>query len=196
MDRWNEIRTAYQVAKLGTVSAAAECLGVHRATVIRHIDSLEGVLGEKLFQRHSRGYTPTEVGLDLMRVAKTTDEQFSQLVGRTKGRKIELSGEFVVTSLYVVAPMLIPVINAFQNQHPNIVVRYMASDRIFRLEHGEAHVAIRTGPRPEHPDNVAQPFHKLTRLNSCFGEVDKLNLNRLVSGDTPLGHLPNYANAF
>ncbi|MEL6224833.1 MAG: LysR family transcriptional regulator, partial [Cyanobacteria bacterium J06627_8] len=84
MDAWNEIRTAYQVARLGTVSAAAEYLGVHRATVIRHIDALESVLGEKVFQRHSRGYTPTEVGLDLMRVAKTTDEQFSQLMGRIK----------------------------------------------------------------------------------------------------------------
>ena len=161
MDNWNEIRTAYQVARLGTISAAAEYLGVHRATVIRHIDALEAVLGEKLFQRHSRGYTPTEVGLDLMRVAKTTDEQFSQLVGRIKGRATELSGEFVVTSLYVVTPILMPVLNTFQTQHPNIVVRYMASDRIFRLEYGEAHVAIRTGPKPEHPDNVVHPFPKL-----------------------------------
>ncbi|MEL6231979.1 MAG: LysR family transcriptional regulator [Cyanobacteria bacterium J06627_3] len=161
MDAWNEIRTAYQVARLGTVSAAAEYLGVHRATVIRHIDALEAVLGEKVFQRHSRGYTPTEVGLDLMRVAKTTDEQFSQLMGRIKGRATELSGEFVVTSLYVVTPMLMPVLNAFQTQYPNIVVRYMVSDRIFRLEYGEAHVAIRTGPQPDHPDNVVQPFTRL-----------------------------------
>ena len=161
MDAWNEIRTAYQVARLGTVSAAAEYLGVHRATVIRHIDALEAVLGETLFQRHSRGYTPTEVGLDLMRVAKTTDEQFSQLVGRIKGQATELSGEFVVTSLYVVTPMLIPILNAFQAQHPSIVVRYMASDRIFRLEYGEAHVAIRTGPQPDDPDNVVQPFTQL-----------------------------------
>ena len=162
MDSWNEIRTAYQVARLGTVSAAAEYLGVHRATIIRHIDSLEDALGEKIFQRHSRGYTPTEVGLDLMRVAKTTDEQFSQLLGRIKGQATELSGEFVVTSLYVVTPMLIPVLNAFQAQYPYIVVRYMASDRIFRLEYGEAHVAIRTGPQPAHPDNVVQPFPKLS----------------------------------
>ncbi|MEO1636831.1 MAG: LysR family transcriptional regulator, partial [Cyanobacteria bacterium J06631_9] len=62
MDNWNEIRTAYQVARLGTISAAAETLGVHRSTVIRHIDALEAQLGEKVFLRHSRGYTPTEVG--------------------------------------------------------------------------------------------------------------------------------------
>ena len=50
MDNWDEIRTAFQVARLGTVSGAADVLGVHHATVIRHIDALEGRLGVKLFQ--------------------------------------------------------------------------------------------------------------------------------------------------
>ena len=161
MDNWNEIRTAYQVARLGTISAAAEHLGVHRSTVIRHIDALEARLGEKVFLRHARGYTPTEVGLDLMRVAKAADEQFSQLVGRTKGNTTALSGEFIVTSMYVIAPMLIPVLNAFQAHHPNVVVKYIANDRLLRLEYGEAHVAIRTGAKPEQPDNVALPFTNL-----------------------------------
>ena len=58
MDGWDEIRTAYHVARVGTVSGAAEVLGVHHATVIRHIDALEEKLGVKLFQRHARGYTP------------------------------------------------------------------------------------------------------------------------------------------
>ena len=65
MNNWDEIKTAYQVARMGTVSGAAEVLGVHHATVIRHIDALEGQLGVKLFQRHARGYTATEVGDDL-----------------------------------------------------------------------------------------------------------------------------------
>ena len=55
MDNWDEVRTAYQVARLGTVSGAADVLGVHHATVIRHIDALEKRLGAKLFQRHARG---------------------------------------------------------------------------------------------------------------------------------------------
>ena len=57
MDKWTEIKAAYQVARLGTVSAAAEVLGVHRATVIRHIDALEAELGGTLFHRHNTGYT-------------------------------------------------------------------------------------------------------------------------------------------
>ncbi|MEM1233299.1 MAG: LysR family transcriptional regulator, partial [Pseudomonadota bacterium] len=86
MDNWDEVRTAFQVARLGTVSGAAEVLGVHHATVIRHIDALEGKLGVKLFQRHARGYTATEAGNDLLLVAQTTDDQFAQLAGRLRGR--------------------------------------------------------------------------------------------------------------
>ncbi|MEM8743363.1 MAG: LysR family transcriptional regulator, partial [Pseudomonadota bacterium] len=112
LDNWNEVRTAYVVASLGTVSAAAESLGVHRVTVIRHIDALERALGEKLFQRHARGYTPTEAGLDLMRVAKATEEQFGHLVRRTSARTNALTGDLVVTSVLAVAPLLMPALRA------------------------------------------------------------------------------------
>jgi DNA-binding transcriptional LysR family regulator len=158
MDHWNEIRTAYHVVRIGTVSAAAEALGVHRATVIRHIDTLETTLGEKIFQRHANGYTPTEVGKDLLRVAQATDEQFNQLVGRTKGRATELSGELVITSLEVLAQDLLPAINTFQIAYPNVLVRYITSNRLFKLEYGEAHIAVRAGQKPEDLDNIVQPF--------------------------------------
>lgn len=156
MDNWDEVRTAYQVARLGTVSAAAEVLGVHHATVIRHIDALEGRLGVKLFQRHARGYTPTEAGEDLMRVGQATDDQFGQLEGRIKGRGNDVSGELVVTSLDTIAPLLSPVLAEFQQEYPDLLIRYLTDARVFRLEYGEAHVAIRAGSSPQEPDNVVQ----------------------------------------
>ena len=160
MDNWDEIRTAYNVARIGTVSGAAEVLGVHHATVIRHIDALEGRLGVKLFQRHARGYTPTEAGEDLLRVAQATDDQFAQLSGRIKGRGNDVSGELVVTSLGGLSHLLVPVLAEFQCDFPELVVRYLTGDRLFRLEYGEAHVAIRAGSVPDQPDNVVQPFFK------------------------------------
>ena len=158
MDNWNEIRTAYQVARLGTVSAAAEVLRIHRATVIRHIDTLEDALGAKIFLRHSRGYTPTELGLELMRMGRAADAQFNRLAELATADNKGLCGEFILTSLYVLAPMLIPLLKDFQAQYPNIYVRYLASEKLFRLEFAEAHVALRAGPKPEIEDHVVQPF--------------------------------------
>jgi DNA-binding transcriptional LysR family regulator len=159
MDNWDEVRTAYQVARNGTVSGAADVLGVHHATVIRHIDALEQRLGVKLFQRHARGYAPTEAGSDLLQVAKATDDQFSQLVSRIKGLGDSVSGELVVTSLLSVSQMLAPMLAEFQALHPELRIRFLTGERLFRLEYGEAHVAIRAGhAAPDQPDNVVQPF--------------------------------------
>lgn len=158
MTNWDEIKTAYQVARVGTVSGAAEVLGVHHATVIRHIDALEEHLATKLFQRHARGYTPTEAGHELLRVAQVTDDQFTQMTGRIRGQGAEMSGDLVVTSLSGLGSLLTPILTDFQREHPGIIVRYLTGERLFRLEYGEAHVAIRTGRPPQEADNVAQKF--------------------------------------
>lgn len=170
---WDEIRTAFQVARLGTVSGAAEALGVHHATVIRHIDALEKRLGVKLFQRHARGYTPTEAGRDLLSVAQVTEDQFAQLAGRIRGQGEAVTGELVVTSIAGLAPLLVPALAAFQAAHPGLVVRFLTDMRLFRLEFGEAHVAIRAGAAPSEPDNVVQPFARMrSALYATRGYLD------------------------
>lgn len=157
MDNWDEIRTALYVAREGTVSRAAEALGIHHATVIRHVDSLEARLAAKLFQRHARGYTPTEAGQELLRVGQATDEQFSQLEALIKGKSDAVEGELVITSLVSLAPKLVPLLKEFQQDHPGVTVTYVGGDRLFKLEYGEAHVAIRASvSQPQDPDNVVQ----------------------------------------
>ncbi|QOL81639.1 LysR family transcriptional regulator [Pseudooceanicola spongiae] len=170
MDNWDEIRTAYQVARLGTVSGAADVLGVHHATVIRHIDALERRMGVKLFQRHTRGYTATEAGQDLLRVAQATDDQFSQLSARIKGRGNEVAGELVVTTIGGLSQLMVPLLAKFQEQYPDVALSYLTSARLFRLEYGEAHVAIRAGSPPQQPDNVVQPFLRLR--SAIYGSKD------------------------
>lgn len=187
MDNWDEVRTAYHVARAGTVSGAAEALGVHHATVIRHVDALESRLGVKLFQRHARGYTPTEAGQDLLRVAGATDEQFSQLAGRIKGQGDDVTGELLVTSLVSIAPVLVPALAEFQRENPGLVVRFLTGVRLFRLEYAEAHVALRAGPAPEEPDNVVQRLsHQQVAL---FAAPEYVARHGLPSGvDDLAGH--------
>jgi DNA-binding transcriptional LysR family regulator len=158
MENWDEIRTAFHVARQGTVSGAAEVLGVHHATVIRHIDALERRLGTKLFQRHARGYTPTESGRDLLSVAQATEDQFTQLSSRIKGQGETVAGELVVTTISGISGLIVPALAGFQTLHPGVIVRFLTDPRVFRLDYGEAHVAIRAGKAPEEPDNVVQPF--------------------------------------
>ncbi len=200
MDNWDEVRTAYHVANAGTVSGAAEVLGVHHATVIRHIDALEERLGVKLFQRHARGYTPTDAGHDLLRVARATDDQFSQMAARLRGAGFGMTGELVVTSLSAFSHRLAPLLVDFQTEHPDLKVRYLTSDRVFRLEYGEAHVAIRAGAAPSELDNVALPFvHDQMALyaaqtyidqHGAPGGIEDFSGHRFIGVDDPNARAP------
>lgn len=158
IDSWDEIRTAWQVARAGTVSGAADALGVHHATVIRHIDALEHRLGVKLFQRHARGYTPTEAGKALAQVGRVTDEQFAQLGTRLTGAGSGIEGDLVITTLPGLVPLLRPALGELSRRYPDLSLRVQTERRVFRLEYGEAHLAVRAGTRPTEPDNVVQPL--------------------------------------
>ena len=107
IDSWDDLRIALAVARSGTVSGAAEALGVHHATVIRRIDGLEAQLGVKLFQRHPRGYALTEAGQAMLKVASDADERFAQLTAQIAGGGDRIEGELVVTSLPELADVVI-----------------------------------------------------------------------------------------
>ncbi|NEY92197.1 LysR family transcriptional regulator [Tabrizicola oligotrophica] len=202
MENWDEIRTAFQVARLGTVSGAADVLGVHHATVIRHIDALEKRLGSKLFQRHARGYTPTEAGRDLLSVAQTTEEQFGQLASRIKGQGETVTGELVVTAITGIADLMTPVFAAYMADYPTVKIRFLTDMRVFRLDYGEAHVAIRAGGAPQEPDNVVQPL--MTMKNGLYAArsyVEKygaptseaeLAQHRFIGPESPESRAPFY----
>ncbi len=179
---WDEVRIAYHVARLGTLSAAADYLDVHHATVIRHIDALEARLGSKLFQRHPRGYNPTEAGLELMRVAATTEDQLSQLAGNLKGRSETVSGSLILTSLAGLSPQITPLLVEFGRLYPAVQLSFVTDERPLRLEYGEAHVALRAGPQPKEPDNIAQSVARFPV--SLFGHKDYIKKYGPLRGDS------------
>lgn len=201
-ETWDEIRTAWQVARLGTVSGAAEVLGVHHATVIRHIDALEARLGTRLFQRHARGYTATDAGRELLEVAQGAADRFDQLASRIKGQSETVSGELIITAISGIPGLLSPAIARFQAQHPGLIVRFLTDMRLFRLNSGEAHVAIRAGTRPEDPDYVVQKFIQLRNgLYAAPSYVERHGLPKseadlakhyFVGADDPHSRAPFY----
>lgn len=184
-ESWDDIRTALAVARTGTVSGAAEKLGVHHATVIRRVGALEAQLGTRLFQRHPRGYALTEAGQSLLQIAGEADERFAQMASQIAGAGDRIEGELVVTSLPTLADIVIPRLQRLLEQHPKLRLRYVNDARLYRLSTGEAHIAIRAGAKPTEPDYVVQEFAFLSpRLYAApeyleaFGPVDDLSKHR------------------
>ena len=161
MDTWTEIHTAYCVAKEGTVSKAAEVLGVHRATVNRHIETLEQQLGVRLFIRHRRGYHLTEAGQEFLGVAGRAHDILDDFAGRVRVQTSELSGEVIVTTLFPISNVLMPAFQTFRRDHPKTRISLVADPALFKLEHAEAHIALRAGREPQNDDYVVQHFCEL-----------------------------------
>lgn len=158
MDRWTEIRTAYSVARAGTVSKAAQELGVHRATVNRHIDALEAEIGTRLFLRHRRGYELTDVGREFMEIAERSHDMLEDFFGRVRVRSADVEGEVIVATLFPLTDLILPAILEFRRRHPKTRVRVTTGDELARLELAEAHVSLRVGAKPTNADYVVQPF--------------------------------------
>ena len=158
MEHWTELRTALMVARTGTIMNAAASLNIHRATVNRHIDYLEAQFDMKLFQRHAKGYELTEAGQLFLDVVGRADEMFQDLASKLKSQKNEIRGNFVVTTLSGITPLVMPAIHAFRAENLQVNFRLETTAELARLEVGEAHVAIRAGLKPTNPDYVVQLF--------------------------------------
>lgn len=200
---WSDIHFAYQVARLGTLSAAAAELNVHHSTVLRRIDALERRLNTRLFHRHARGYTATEAGQLLLQVASQTQDEFDRMIGQLAGVDEQLSGKLVVTTVNSFSPRLTPVLARFQQQHPDIHLEYVADSRIFKLEYGEAHVSIRPGAKPKDPDYIVQhlrqmpaTFYASPRYIEQYGGMkspEDIEGHRFISTIAPLSNVSQMA---
>ncbi|MEM9477024.1 MAG: LysR family transcriptional regulator [Pseudomonadota bacterium] len=186
MKYWTEMRTALVLARAGTVSGAAAELGLHRATVNRHIDTLEAVFGGPLFQRHARGYSLTEAGQDMLEVASRVDEMLGDLEGRSRNRASQVSGKLIVTAVPGVAPRIMGSVAAFRLAHPDLDLEFRADTDLARLEYGEAHVAVRTGPKPTELDYVVRPSQPIRF--GLYASQRYIDREGLPSLDTLDGH--------
>ncbi|MET0235075.1 MAG: LysR family transcriptional regulator [Kibdelosporangium sp.] len=84
-------RTFLAVYRAGTVTAAADRLGLSQSTVTIHVRALEKQLGQQLFQRLPRGVTPTAVADELASSIATHIDALTQVADRAPGRRRSLA---------------------------------------------------------------------------------------------------------
>ncbi|MEM1402152.1 MAG: LysR family transcriptional regulator [Pseudomonadota bacterium] len=159
MDRWDELRTALFVHELGTVSAAADALGVHRATVIRHIDTLEDELGVPMFRRHAQGYTATDACSEALVAVKQAERLIAVASGKVRGVQPTFEKAAITVSINAGhMPLIALGVTEFLRSNPEVRVHIHSSDRIVHLDSGEADLAIRVGKRPTERGVLVEPF--------------------------------------
>ena len=154
MHDWDNIRFFLAVAQTGSVSAAADKLGVNQSTASRRINNFEREINVRLFERLSTGYQLTNEGKELQQRAIRMEEETFAIERDIMGKNVELKGPIrLTTSLVMIDYLLMPILKAFRDTHPGIEIQLDLSDSNYNISQREADVALRVTPAPA-PENL------------------------------------------
>ena len=136
------LRAFEAVARHLNFRAAGEELSLTQSAVSRQIQALEDEVGAALFLRHTRAVELTSAGLQLLRATGLALERIDAAVRQIRqsaGRK-----SVAITTWASFASMwLIPRLEAFQREHPDIDIRIDASDAAVDLATADVDLALR-----------------------------------------------------
>ena len=152
MDRWTEIELFVQVAETGSLSRAAEVLGLSNAAASRHLSALEDRLGARLVERNTRRLYLTDTGREFFSRAKTILSDLKDAESAVNATALNPTGVLRITaslsfSLHHVAPLL----REYTQRYPNVTVHVEAANRYLNIIDNNIDVAIRT--REVEPDS-------------------------------------------
>jgi DNA-binding transcriptional LysR family regulator len=146
MDRLEAMAMLVSSVEEGSLSAAARRMQIPVATLTRNVNDLEALVGTKLLVRTTRKLSLTDAGTEYVASARRILEQVDEQERRAAGEFTTPRGELVVTTPVQVARLrVLPVINQFLTQYPEIRIRLLQSDRNVDLVDSHADVAVRIG---------------------------------------------------
>jgi len=152
MDRWTEIELFVQVAETGSLSRAAEALGLSNAAASRHLSALEERLSARLVERNTRRLYLTDTGQEFFTRARAILAELQDAESAVNATSQDPTGVLRITaslsfSLHHVAPLL----REYTQRYPNVQVHMEAANRYLDIIDNNIDVAIRT--RESEPDS-------------------------------------------
>jgi LysR family transcriptional regulator, glycine cleavage system transcriptional activator len=151
-----QLRAFEAVARHLSFRAASEELSLTQSAVSRQIQGLEEEVGVPLFLRHTRAVELTGAGAQLLRAVVPSLERIDGAVRQIRqsaGRKsVAISTWASFASMW-----LIPRLEAFQREHPDIDIRIDTTDAVVDLDTTDVDLALRyttPGNAPAHAQRL------------------------------------------
>ncbi len=152
-----QLRAFEAVARHLNFRAASEELALTQSAVSRQIQGLEEDVGVSLFHRHTRAVELTHAGGVLLRAVTPSLERIDGAVRQIRqsaGRKsVSLTTFASFASMW-----LIPRMEAFQLDNPDIDIRIDASDNKVDLDISDIDLALRYAPANHMPPDAIRLF--------------------------------------
>jgi DNA-binding transcriptional LysR family regulator len=141
---WDKLKTFHYAAETGSLTAAAEKLGVSQSSVSRQIAALESGIGVPLFQRHARGLLLTGPGMTLREFTREMAGAAMIADSTLKDAREKVIGDLKVTAPVAFgSTWLAPRLVHFADTYPETRVQMLLDDGELDLLKLEAECAIR-----------------------------------------------------
>lgn len=156
------MRAFLATADTGSLSAAAQSLGLTQPTLGRQVTALEEELGLILFQRTARSMSLTDAGRDLLTEARAMGEAAGRISFLAQGRAQSLDGKILVTASDMMSAYVLPdIMLRLRSIAPRLRIDVVAANDIRDILKREADIAIRH-VRPQQPDLIARLVREAT----------------------------------
>ena len=138
------------INRLGSLSAAAQLLGISRSSVSKQLAALEGKIGSRLFNRTTRKIVLTEVGRQVLHEAYKVELALQTIEDISEDSQSVIAGDLNVTCASAQGRVhLVPLITKFLAHYPKINVNLQLEDRFVDMVAENLDVSIRIGYLPD-----------------------------------------------
>ncbi|MEZ5664405.1 MAG: LysR family transcriptional regulator [Burkholderiaceae bacterium] len=152
MDRLAELELLVKVADCGSLTQAAEALGLSKPAASRHLAALEERLNTRLVERNTRRLFLTEEGLVYLERARHILGELREADAVISSKTINPTGVLRVSaSLSFAMQQIAPRLARFRERYPQLRVHVEVSNRYLDMIDNDIDVAIRT--REFEPDS-------------------------------------------
>lgn len=181
------LRAFEAAGRLLSMSKAAEELNLTHGAVSRHVKTLEGDLGLRLFERHTRRIALTPEGALLLatvgRVLHELAQQAASLRARGASPRLTISTTFSFASKW-----LEPRLHRLRLRHPDFDIHLDVTDQMVDLSGGGTDAAIRYGTG-RYPHAVAERILEETLTPVCSPAYWKRHGKGLGASELPAATL-------
>lgn len=152
-----QLRAFEAVARHLNFRAASEELALTQSAVSRQIQGLEEDVGVSLFHRHTRAVELTHAGGVLLRAVTPSLERIDGAVRQIR-QSVGRKSVSLTTFASFASMWLIPRLEIFQHDHPDIDIRIDASDVALDLDVSDVDLALRYAPANHVPSHAIRLF--------------------------------------
>jgi DNA-binding transcriptional LysR family regulator len=134
----------------GSLTGAAEVLGISRSAASKQLAALEKKVGARLLTRTTRKLVLTDIGRQVLRETRKVEQALQAIEQYSEDNQSELSGGLKVSCSSAQGRIhLVPLITKFLARYPGISVNLQLEDRFIDMIAENVDVSIRIGYLPD-----------------------------------------------